>query len=836
MTSSSGDLHIEWLVACLSPGDVAPHPNFKSDSAKGAELLALVVQFKWREYATYRDLSEDGQENQPGTPIERYAIPDAARQALESVSILDGLNRLVAEAEDDELALGQRAAAALLAAISSSELDKPDAYVSLLAELASAIQDSTLGGSSSRNLATGILLQQCAFQSLQSGRKSEARAFASKVVETLADLDDDWDDFAVSRGISWNAAVSQRRLTELTTSNARSLLVNTGDHLDRSWTEVVRAPFPNAAARPVQDALSAMTTVVDEIFKQKYSPRGRQGIILGGGDTALQLLYSSLLNAELTGNMARTARLRQTVGNVFAVRLSSEPNYLEWYEEAIRLFRQGDSEDHLRPFLDNLRAQGSFATIKLAAEKLIDTRNSQEFVTSADLALIDFAADLISTLHCDRGLGLAIRYASQNASGRVKGSRAADWSLVEKALKTANAIVSGNRKVDMEYIASSTLKLVDFPRSAADQLIFSAMARLASKINWPAVSVDVRAEWAKTVEVASQSPDVLAIDCIRVYAALDAPKPKEVLSRLDGLEHTAALIEGLLGEPPSSADLDKAVETVGSTLDSMRQDAVNGVYTGYTWSPFAMAAYLIASQGRTDLWPRLTAALSDPALPNDGKLDALDALMSHAWPLKLPPEVKSELTSKSIPWAGHDLDHTFFALPEGQFDAACRSFYLAFDIATPEEMQMATLRDVGSRESRVRSEAARACFFAAVSAPALEWPEIILIQLSHDQDPRVMRNVSKWLAYLSVLPDLALGNAVADRVISLLARPGLAVALGALEGLAAARRDQALTPETLWCEQEVRALFDLHGSRIVRDSAETVLNLYGRRPTVEHRE
>ncbi|MEV5967773.1 hypothetical protein AB0L70_38760 [Kribbella sp. NPDC051952] len=836
MTSGNGDLHIEWLVACLSPGDVAPHPNFKSDSANGAELLALVVQFQWQEYATYRDLSEDGQENQPGTPIERYAIPDAARQALESVSILEGLDRLVAEAEDDELALGERAAAALLAAVSSSELDKPDAYVSLLAELASVIQNSSLGGSSSRNLATGILLQQCALQSLQSGRKSEARAFASRVVETLADLDGEWDDFAVSRGISWTAAASQRRLSELTTSNARSLLVNTGDHLDRSWTEIVRAPFPNAAVRPVQDALSAMTTVVDEVFKQKYSSRGRQSIVLGGGDSALQLLYSSLLNAEVTGNMARTARLRQTMGNVFAIRLSGEPNYEEWHEEAIRLFRQGDSEDHLRPFLDNLRAQGSFATIKIAAERLIDTRNGQDFITSADLALIDFAADLISTLHSDRGLGLAIRYAGQNASGRVKGSHAADWSLVEKSLKTANAIVSGNRKVDMEYIASSALKLVDFPTSAADQLIFSALARLASNINWAAVSADVRTEWAETVRVASQSPNVLAIDCTRVYAALDAPKPKEVLSRLDGLEHVAASVEGLLGEPASSADLDKAVETVGSTLDSMRQDAANGVYSGYTWSPLALATYLIASHGRTDLWPRLTGALTDPMLPNDGKLDALDVLMHHAWSLKLPPEVKSELASKSIPWAGQGPDHTFFALPEGQFDAACRSFYLAFDIGTPEKMQMATLRDVASRESRVRAEAARTCFFAAVSAPALEWPEIILMQLSHDQDPRVMRNASKWLAYLSVLPDLALKRAVADRVSSLLGRPGLAVALGALDGLAAARRDQALSPDALWCEQEVRALFDFHGSRIVRDSAEAVLNLYGRRPTVERRE
>src|SRR5881227_113868 len=115
----SDNLHIEWLVACLSPGDIAPHRNFKSDSAQGAELLALVTQFQLQEYETYRDLAQDTDQNSPAL-VQRNAVPEAARLALDATTIVDGLQQLVNAAEDEHLALGERAAAALLASVASN--------------------------------------------------------------------------------------------------------------------------------------------------------------------------------------------------------------------------------------------------------------------------------------------------------------------------------------------------------------------------------------------------------------------------------------------------------------------------------------------------------------------------------------------------------------------------------------------------------------------------------------------------------------------------------------------------------------------------------------------
>jgi hypothetical protein len=824
MTGNNEDLQIEWMIACLSPGDIAPHPNFRADIAHGAELLALVVKFQWGEYDTYRELAEDeaaGSATGSGNDV----VPKAARQALYYETVHEGLRCLIDAAQNANLSMGQRAAAALLASVTDSDLDRPEAHIGLLRDLAYSIENRKFGASGSRSLAVGVLLQQCALRTLEAGLITESRHYAQQVIAALTTIEQNWDEFPVSRGISWSAFESQRRLVDLISINARSLLASTAGPGDKSWIEIVRAPFPTAATRPLRDTLSALTTVVDETFARTYAS-AKQTITLGRGDRVLRLLYSSLLNAELTGDLGDVASTRQLTGNVLAVRMSNESTDPTDYKEAIRLLRQADSKDHLRRVLQRIRMQGPLETLQVAAESVIDTRAAQSFITSSDLTLLERSADIISPSRTIPAVELAIRYTSQSRDGRVKGSIVAHWKRIETTLKTVSTLLTGNPDVDMPRVARMTLNIPRLRDSVDQQFVVAAFAELTSHIDWDSVPLSIRSDWLSVLSTAASSCETLAIDLLRAYATLKEVVPKEIEQRVDGHEFVAALINRLLGDPPEDEVLDRAAMILTNAMETIREDAIAGKFVGYAWSPFAMAAALIVDFGRADLWPALVGALTDPKVSNLGKIDALRTLTTGAPRVRLPNALKVHLSSKLIRLAENSQDR-FFSVSANEFDIVRRNFFLSFDLTLPEKIQDVILRDVGSREARTRSETARSCLLMATKQSILEWPRVLLLQLSHDRDPLVRNSASRAIAQLSVSPDGALRDALTERVTSLLSEPGIAMPMGALEGLDIAASNGANAGAALWCRDSLHHLMNTHVSRNIRRTARLVLARYG---------
>ncbi|MGW3774341.1 hypothetical protein [Actinomadura verrucosospora] len=812
---------IRWLVACLAPSDIAPHPNFKTDVATGAELLALIISFQWAEYATYAEVFD---ESPPSISAEDLLLIDAAKLALDSKTVHDGLSRLVSLTEDLDLTLGQRAAAAILVAVTDSEIDEPEAHLDILVRLASTIRASAGKSLSSRALATAVLLQQCALRSFEAGQLSRSHEFAQETLSVLADVGNDWEDFPVSRGVSWTAIDSQKRLAELIEGNAKALRSAASSLIDKSWAEIVRAPYPAAAVRPLRDSLSALATFVSETYDYNYVPTVRTSRFSRGDNISVQL-YSSLLNAEIVGSLADVSRGRKLAGEVMANRIASgKVGSPGRYSEVIRLLRQGDENKQLQRFLNDVRLRGPLQDVKEAAERLVDARSRYGLITSSDLTLLKSAADVISPTYSDRAVRLACDYAEQKLDGRIKRSRVAAWKQVETTLRTVTALVQGNPGVNMEYVVDRVFNLVSEEDIGGDQFVFSALVNLSTSIDWDKVPSTSRDNWLALIGMLERSSEAMKIDRLRIRAAMNSADDVESAIIPEGLEYVVALIEQLLKDSQEKHNIRKAIEIVSELIGTSRRDAARGTFTGYAWSPYALAALLITKFEADGLWPVLISAIGDKRVSNENKLDALRVLTAAFPKIEVPRDVSRQLAQDAIVLTDRD-SHPLLSVPTEQYAAALRNFYLAYGIMSAEEAQESILADASSHDVVVRSMCAEACLFASGNEPNSEWPLVLLLQLSHDRASVVTRSAAHGLAYLSVLSEFARFKPLFSRVRVLLAHPGIAAGSGVIRGLEDAigvRRH--LRP--LWCKTELLKLSDDHLSREMRTLARRVLASY----------
>ncbi|MFI7153011.1 hypothetical protein ACIBO2_49530 [Nonomuraea sp. NPDC050022] len=561
---------------------------------------------------------------------------------------------------------------------------------------------------------------------------------------------------------------------------------------------------------------------MEETFKRSFSPRRvRFGY---KSDSDIRLLYASLLNAELSGDLSGVTRVRQTFGNVLALALSNGTTHSGSNAEAIRLLRQGDAQDHLRSFLRELRAQGQLDIIRQSAEDLIAARSLQDFVTASDLVLLEHSADLVPLDFTSRALAMPFIYVQTSRDGRVAGSVVSRSGKIETTLKLLSTLTSGLEEVDMSYVAASTLNLVRDSIQLINQPLFTTIARLVQKIDWMTVPASTKSDWLVFLESAGfSSAQVLAIDRLRAFAALEVSPPKSVRKMLRGDEFVAALIEELLGDPPAQGDLEKAVEIVSAQVDEIQHDAEHGKVMGYIWSPFELAAFLIAKYSRDDMWATLLPGLEHPLVMAASKVDALRVLTNHAVRTTLPEDVREHLTRARLPTPPDMRQTRLYPVTAEQFEAACRNFYLAYGLIGPDHAQADVLRDAGSREIGARQEAALSCLQIAARNPDVEWSAILLLQLSHDYESGVRNRASYALAYLSLLPDVALIDKIKTRVRTLLAEPGIAIVSGVLRGLMDACEVYKPLPEHFWCRDIVGELAENHTSRFVQRTAKDIL-------------
>src|SRR5690606_29660612 len=74
----------------------------------------------------------------------------------------------------------------------------------------------------------------------------------------------DWENFEVSRGISWGPRESQRRIADLVGGNAKSLVVSLANDDSKGWVRLVRQSPPINELAAIRHTASGLSTFVSE--------------------------------------------------------------------------------------------------------------------------------------------------------------------------------------------------------------------------------------------------------------------------------------------------------------------------------------------------------------------------------------------------------------------------------------------------------------------------------------------------------------------------------------------------------------------------------------------
>ena len=115
-----------WVMALLSPRDMAPHVNFKQQSIDYPAALALVVSGRYWEYENYREQDERLPDFLSGEKPESEGIESriirSAGQSMLSTGVETGSRQLELFARARELDSEMRAAATLMASVGFADL------------------------------------------------------------------------------------------------------------------------------------------------------------------------------------------------------------------------------------------------------------------------------------------------------------------------------------------------------------------------------------------------------------------------------------------------------------------------------------------------------------------------------------------------------------------------------------------------------------------------------------------------------------------------------------------------------------------------------------------
>ncbi len=781
-----------WLVACLAPGEIAPHPNFSVTRTDSWELLALLAQSRWRDYEHYRDLCRNDDEG--------LDLVGAVENSLLAETQAEGARQLEALAGAGHNS-GYTAAAALFAAVAFAELDDLGRSRDLLTAVSSRISGEPT--STSDRLIQTALQQQLALRAAEQRDATAAVRYARQVLELHERrLPASWETFRTSRGTKLRASTVQREVQEVLASNALSLVVSLEEFGQQSWVRAVRLPAPRGGMRALNDLASSSVNFVSAAYTRQVEPATARRTYYTE-DPVLRPAQAALLYAELNGSFAATRRHRDLVAKYLVLREESSDRVAE-LTEAVRLLRQSDSFTNLRPLVRQLRNEGPLAALEHSAAAVLRRPGLEETVSRSDLAVLTHAADVLDEQSRERALEAAVAFGS-GASSRHRGHDGlVPWAVVDEAVKAAATLLPDTGR-DQRAAAEVLDMLVG---ARADEVLAGAAAEFAEAVDWRAVDSSTIAAWRAWVTPQDSTGADVLMSVRAAVPALDA-QPSESGRAVFGLDRVVQVLDqlndGQASDPGTLADI-AGIAT--AALDSMIEAASRGEYSFGRYPPLLLATATADLARQPGLWERVVSSLLDPRVALRDKTPALEWLATHR------PQIPDYVMG--------GLDHQWRRLLEGQtepflsasdeHEVAAWRMATAYGLVDQAAVQLAALERAGSQDPQRRLGAAR---LGESAAPA-DWAVVLLLQLSHDDVATVAATACRALVRaLTSASELRL--AIIRRLASALGAEGTLVPLLVLRGLRELLTDTPNIPEEL--ARRIEELRSQHPSRLVREAA-----------------
>lgn len=758
---SSEHWEVEWIVAALAPWTVSPHPNFRQDGVSSATGLALVTEMRDERESRSPRAFEDSAFDWRGQLIEN------ARGSLNVETQADSSKVLMELSAQHEVSPGARAAAALFASVALCELERHGEAVGVLERILEVFTDGCRRDPNeyapSQRLIIAVLHMQISARLVESCNFDKAKISVTRTLEWLPRLKDSkWQQFTVSKGISWGPTTVQRDLVRSITNHALALKGYLEQISGHTWVRVVRSRTSWVDMRMHLRSADRDEVVLRDAFERRIEATSNTRHF--GRITAEQAGYRSLTLAELSGHMGYMREEREKLGKVLILERNDSQ---ERMRESLRLLRQGHATKALQAAISWIRAQGPTQPLIDDALAIIERVNKANWCTEQDLLVLEGASDFLTPTQKDEAISASLLFAE---TPRLQGQMS--WSSWERLWKTISKLVPESSSHDV--VASLACSYVS-TREELSQPITNTLTRLIYALDWSEIDNETTCQWAEWIKSAERNVDTnVLLDALEEMASGVGQRiPNQI--GLDRAAHFAD--EGL----PAEASKDDILQITDYLLDKLREEAVeasNGRVSigGYQSAHVAVAFGLrFPDDG---LWTQTVDYLINPKIDAAMKDLALERLAENVE--LLPQPVVSSLCENIEILVGSKRRDTLFS-PTGVsiFGEAIR---LAAALkAVPKEDILDTILRLASSNVKDRIQAAKTIPFAITEADAT-WGHALLLQLSHDSDPSV-RAAAGHALVRSLVAASDLTEAVYSRIIVLLKSDGIKIPLALLHGV-----------------------------------------------------
>lgn len=766
------DIGVEWVLACVAPETIAPHPNFRVTSPSAPELLALLSEYRLNDFDRYRGEASEATRAD-------LRIVDDVHSLLTEGSEGNHVHALSAVATATDRPLGIRAAAALFAATELAAADRLDDALSVLGSpLADGSRDVARPAD---RLISAALRQQLVLRYVEMDRREEAYSTAKAVEEIARLARDRVPRLRTSKGYGGGSRSAYRDAFATLYSHARSARAVLGPWQDKAWVSLVRSRPSRPDERSYRAIAHAGEALGRRVFEDELSWL-RQRYVFVSRDPVIDPVRQALLHAELTGDVGATRHWRELLGRLHLLEYS--PGEERCAAKALRLLRQSDSQESLADTTQWIRAAAPGQVLREAAIGLVSNLTVRK-LTRADLTVVVAAAEVLESSH----LQAAIEYCDTLRNGsrgwsRLSNESPATWAVTEVAWSSVARLLAGSGADG--HVAHRLYEYV-LVRPEPRQIALRAALRVAEALEWSEVPTDRQAQWLEwALTRADDEERDLAFAVLDGLDGVSAHVPH--CGRPRGLELAARVVwEQQHGIEVTPEDLANSAAACSADMQRTKAAAARGQFSFGALNGAELAAVLATTSGTSPLYDELVDLFLDERVLSTYKAPALDQLAhrSSSVPVELRPRLLSAATALAFE-PDRQASDLFETRPLPVVPEAIR-FLVAMRSLPDDETLRSIMSLVRVPNVAARIEAAK-CLGFATDVYRKEWCVLLLLQLAYDPDVVVRARVGRLLGSALSATD-GLRSLIVERVVELLSSPGLLTPLLTLRGMNSAALD-----------------------------------------------
>ncbi|MEW2064109.1 hypothetical protein AB0899_25650 [Streptomyces sp. NPDC007002] len=780
-----------WVMALLSPRDIAPHVNFKQESITYPAALALVVSGRYWEYENYRERDDRLPDLLNGEVFENENI-ESKFIRFTGISLLvagqeEGVRQLEAMSRRRDLDAEMRAAAALMASLGFADMGINDKSVEVCADLYS--EDLKLP-----ELAKIAIALQVSLRHGEGGDYRKAEQWCSKARRHLDNPGDAvyplfplrrdhpsapsdviakvWEGMEVSVADNQSMiefyAFGKINFRQRFTQPSSQYWLEKDDHAGIAARLYLKESFERYVRDP----------------SMRVRPR-----VISNEDRISRLLHAYWVECQLAGHWSFARQASELLGRERLLRPGEGADLRDWYRrEGLARLRNSGSTDAFQQAVRSIREEGPLAALR--AELDDATRRLENQISRNDLIILQEAAPLLTGHQADAVCeSLLTSEAPPYTSAGPRGASAdALWNTIGRL---AQEVSSGNFLV----------RSIRERHRVRGSVVEMGMLRVLHKVDWKTVSKKETERWVHLIrETEDSGNDELLEAGLYKMMLLGQRDCYEILGsriRSNGLTlGDAATLVDCYQAGHRSLLLKHASEIIAVCREQVqrtRDEAARSSY-GYGGINACLVGVLTSSVSAdtgAEMWNDVTQFLLDPNVAFEEKSPVLDWLANRID--QVPDPVMSSVLSRSEKLRPGNTGMRFF----GEDASAA---WLRFLCSAKAMSQMDAISEFvslsNSSEAFQRIEAAKSAkFVGRVADPAIVVG--CLLQMTANEEVVVRAEAAQGLTkFLTVNSDL--GGLAAQRLTDLLDNDGFSVPFAVLRGLDSVRSHGVLKlPETL---------------------------------------